>query len=836
MTIAGSDTTKRITAAVGLAGALVLACLLALGTAQSAADTRIGDAGQTDYVGINGAPCAYPDIPSALMDASDGDTIFVSRQPVQSGVIGRIEHELTFAAATNNCQDRTFQQAYVDAGGMSFAPNGGLAVISSGKTVTFASIRLQNARAEQGGIVYVEHDAGLVLEDSHVEDGVAGGHGGGIYVSSGGRLLMSNSAVDTSEVTKTTVFQGGGGGVYVYRGTMTMTNLSRVGRVGMNNGNVSAQDGGGIYLQDSSLYAEDSWVLNNAAGRGGGIFANGSSIRLFGDLLIGADTVRDPAYFNLARDGGGLYLERDSLLVMGEQAEILWNTAFEFGGGMYVADDSEVAIHNDSRVYSNTATFGGGVYLTGSGTILNMFGQNVRIESNRAREGGGAPGVANGGGIYVTGAAEVYANATRIISNQADLLGGGIYVAQDGASLSTIAVLEDGAELAGNVASYGGGAYLGHDGSQMTVDNVSIRANGAITKGGGIRTFGDNTLVVRNGSVISGNLTLDDDGGGLALDGGRVWIADSWMENNGAGVALGATGNGGAVHLNGGTLTMTNSFLVGNTAYTGGGLSTSSSAVLTNVRIIGNYGSHFGGGIVVSYGDLEMGASFGPECRPSALPDHTYCSEVRGNRSPGSGAGLHVGVGQNRVSIGDTAFLDNVGEGIGTSPGAALSVNEGVVSMTNGLVSGNGANANSAVDIGSNAGYFSENSTYAGNQDVPLFVDSQGSVTLTLNIIWDNGLSSDIQGSLSSRCNNTQVALGGSGDISQDPRFVNLRGPYRLGLGSPAIDTCIGFTDHDLDGKSRPFNIGGVPTLFVYDMGAFEARPPMFIPLVLRQF
>jgi len=829
------DAEKRLISAVAGAGALLLLCLLAVGASRTAAETRPGNGAQTDVVGINGAPCAYPDIPAALLDASDGDTIFVSRQPVQSGVIGRIEHDLTFVAATNNCQDRTFQQTYVDAGGMSSAPNGGLAVISSGKTVTFASIRLQNARAEQGGIVYVQQDAGLVLMDSHIEGGVAGGHGGGIYVSSGGRLLMSNSVVDTSKVTKTNVFQGGGGGVYIYRGTMTMTNLSRVGRIGTGNGNVSAQDGGGIYLQDSSLYAEDSWVLNNVAGRGGGIYASGSSMRLFGDSLIGADTVRDPAYSNLARDGGGLYLERDSLLIMGEQAEILWNTAFGFGGGMHVADDSEVAIHNDSRVYSNTATFGGGAYLTGTGTILNMFGSQVKVEGNQALAPGGPGDVANGGGIYATGGSRVNADATKIISNHADLLGGGLYLAQDGASVSTVGELENGAEMSSNGASYGGGIYLGHNGTHVTVDNSMIQANVALTEGGGIRVAGDNTLVVRNGSVISGNWTFDEHGGGLAVDGGRVWIADSWMENNAAGIAIGASGNGGAIRLYSGMLTMTNSSLLQNSAYAGGGISVrDSSGVLTNVKVISNYASQVGGGISLVFGDLKMGASFGSECRPSSLLAHTYCSEVRGNESPGAGAGFQI-EGPAWAEIADTAFLENRGTYFDGSNGAALMVGSGAdASVTNGLFSENGANSNSAVYVGADATYWSDNSTYAGNQDVPLFVESQGTVTLTLNVIWDNGLPSDIRGRLSSRCNNTQVGLGGSGDISQDPQFINLRGPYRLGPGSPSIDACIGLIDHDLDGKSRPFNVGGLPTVFVYDMGAFEARPPVFVPLVLR--
>jgi hypothetical protein len=230
-----------------------------------------------------------------------------------------------------------------------------------------------------------------------------------------------------------------------------------------------------------------------------------------------------------------------------------------------------------------------------------------------------------------------------------------------------------------------------------------------------------------------------------------------------------------------------------------------------------------------------MGASFGSECSPGTLPDHTYCSEIRENVASNWGAGIYVGLGQSRAEIADTAFLSNYASIIGTANGEALLVGDGAaVTVTNGLFTGHGLTDNSAVHVDSNATYFSDNSTYAGNDNVPIFVDSQGTAVLTLNIIWDNDLPADIQGALTSRCNDTQVLLGGVGDTSVNPRFINLRGPYRLGPGSPAIDTCAGFADHDLDGKSRPYNAVGGVSLFEHDMGAFEARSPVFIPLVVR--
>ncbi len=835
------DGGKRIILAIGLAGAFLLASLMGLGAAQTVADSRTATGSQTNYVGLNGASCAYHDVADALAVASDGDTIYVSdvSSLTHRGLIGRIDHDLTFVAATNDCQTKSTTEAYLDGDGSSYALSGGLAVIGSTKTVTFSHIRLQNAHAaNQGGIIYVEQDAKLVLDRSYILDGEAGNHGGGVYVAYGGSLLMSDSVVDTNEVTQTGIFNAGGGGVYVYYGAMTVTNNSYVGRVISLGGNVSAEDGGGIYLVASSLDIEDSWVLNNlAVGGGGGIMAiDGSTVKLGGDAIIGADTVQDPASTNYAGEGGGVYLDAGSALAMDDRSRVMWNSAVDNGGGIYAADGSYVAMRNDARVYSNTATFGGGVYLTGTGTDLDMFGSGVGIEGNRAVAPIGPGNVANGGGILATREAVAYIQGGHVISNDADLLGGGIYVAQDGASDSTVVQLVDGARLSGNVAGYGGGMYIGQDGSYVSVDDSMIRSNYAITRGGGIRLGGDSTLILRDNSVISGNQTLNDHGGGLAMDDGRVWILDSLFQANQAGLVTPVGSNGGAIRQSGGLLTITNSSLVGNYAYSGGGLSVfGASAVLTNVRVISNYGSQNGGGIALVYSDLRMGASFGADCTPAALPAHTYCSEVRGNGSPGTGAGVYLGVGQSTATIADTAFLDNQGLTPGASDGEALLVGNGAtVSATNCLFTGHGPDANSAVHVVINAAYRSDNSTYAGNQNVPLLVDSQGAVTLTLNIIWDNLAWSDIQGSVSSRCNDTQTSLGGSGDISADPRFINLRGPYRLGPGSPAIDSCIGLTDHDLDGKSRPVSVGSGLSLFTYDMGAFEARPSVFVPAILR--
>ena len=602
---------------------------------------------------------------------------------------------------------------------------------------------------------------------------------------------------------------------------------------GTGDGNVSSGDAGGVYLYESVLYMNDAHILNNIAVEGGGgvMGENDSSIYMYGDSTIGG--YAQPSWANFAADGGGLYLSTNSDLQMYDTSRLGFNSAVDNGGGLYASLGATIEMYTDTRIYSNTAAFGGGAYLTDPDTFLDIRPGNVRVEGNEA-----LGTVANGGGVYITGEAELFAAATQFIDNGAELLGGGIYVAQDGATNPTTVLLYDGTDVARNVARYGGGLYLAHNGSQVLVDNSQIRSNAALTTGGGIRVGGDNFLLLANNTVVSNNIAYNEDGGGLAMDDGRVIVSDALFQNNHASIANTLGSDGGAIHQTGGLLTMTNASLVENAAYQGGGLYLlQASAVLTNVRIVDNSANTRGGGIYVEDGSLTMRAAFGSDCSPSNLPDHTYCSEIRGNETSGREAGIYIAPGQATATIADTAFLDNYASIIGSPRGEALNIEDyTAVTVTNCLFSGHGHTDNPAVYVDREATYVSNNSTYAGNHHVPISVTQEATATLTGNIIWDNALPSDIhrQAGLTSRCNDTQVGLGGTRDISVDPQFITLRGPYRLGRASLAIDRCLGGPDHDLDGNPRPINGFGGPSILDYDMGAFEAYPPVFVPLVSR--
>lgn len=784
-----------------------------------------GMAQPTAQVGINGGSCNYSHIAAAVVDAQDGDTIYIDVGQVYAGTpIGLVNKNVTIAAATDNCQTPTDTLAVVDGGGAG-SSSGGMMTVDQSQTVRLLHVRLQNTQADRGGVVDINEDGTLILDSSGVASGTAGTAGGGVYVGDGGSLIMrKGSAVFANAVTETT---SRGGGIYAISGTITMTD-SYLGGLGAGQGNTSADRGGGIFLDRSSLYVDNSLISgNDADDRGGGIYAqNNAVVETAGNSIIGDSA----SYFrgNYADDGAGVFLDRDAVLVMYDDSQVSFNAATDFGGGVYAGLGSIVQMESaGTRIYSNTATFGGGAVVSGTSARFYME-SGAQVVDNLA-----AGSVANGGGIYAANGALVSGQGGRIVGNHADLLGGGIHLIQIGTSVSTRLLLDRGAELRDNSAAYGGAMNVSTGDTQVTIAASQVAENYASDTGGGIYVFGDSDVFIYAGSVISRNVADGGDGGGLAVRDGRVLIDESEISHNSA------ITKGGGIQQTGGVITALDSLLYTNTAHYGGGLYVEgATSALTNVRILRNSGNAGdGGGIFAGAGsDLRIGADF-DDCDPLSLPYRFYCSEVSYNDTAGQGAGVYVE--DSEAFIGHTAFLSNEGD-FSYSHGGGLMVGTGAaVTATDTLFAGHGQSGETTVHVYNQATYHSENNTYAGNSDVPLFVVSQGTAELNRNIIWENGDDPTLQGNISSYCNDTQSGmLTGPADFSSDPLFVETaRGLYRLGNGSPAIDACApGISERGLDGRRRGIIVRPGQTLINYDVGAFEAPHRVHLPLVMRNY
>jgi hypothetical protein len=221
-----------------------------------------------------------------------------------------------------------------------------------------------------------------------------------------------------------------------------------------------------------------------------------------------------------------------------------------------------------------SATVGGGIANHGTLTVSNST-----LSANSATDGGG--------GIYNLGTLTV-SNST--LSGNTGR-GGGIYN-----SVGTLTVSNS--NLSGNSASIGGGIY---NGGTLTVSNSTLSGNTATANnggGGGISNYG--TLTVSN-STLSGNTATGYNGsGGGIYNHGTLTVTGSTLSSNSANENGYPTGGGGISNY--GTLTLSNSTLSGNTASgyngRGGGIYNSVGALtVSNSTLSGNSAGIDGGGI-----------------------------------------------------------------------------------------------------------------------------------------------------------------------------------------------------------------------------------------------
>jgi len=334
-------------------------------------------------------------------------------------------------------------------------------------------------------------------------------------------------------------------------------------------------------------------------------------------------------------------------------------------------------------------------------------------------------------------------------------------------------VVEENTISENSAASYGGGLH-GCDG---TIRNNLIERNSA-SRGAGL--YGCHAAIFDN--IISNN-TSEKGGGGLAYCQGR--IEGNLIRGN----SSRSEGGGGLYHCD---REIRRNEIVGNSGYYGGGLSECDGTVRSNI-VCDNSAYYSGGGLWECDGLIENNVIAGNRAQGGCDREGgglAFCDgTVQGNVISGNvadyGAGLYgcYGVVLNNVITHNLARR-------GRYAGAALYGCGGQI--VNCIIWGNVA--------GSSGGYSVSN-----------FADCSPPVYCCIEA-WDGG---------------------GEGNVTEDPRFVDIDGPddkpwahedndYRLRPGSPCIDT--GFNDPDLPetdiaGMHRIMFGGNSLTV---DIGAYE--------------
>jgi fibronectin-binding autotransporter adhesin len=386
--------------------------------------------------------------------------------------------------------------AGISGNSVSSASGSGGGIYQSGGTLKLTESPVSANTAYQGGGVAVIGGS-FKLKQSSVNGNFTlnGGYGAGVFA-------VNNAAINLVTATvASNISSALGGGIYQSGGTLTIQNSSKIK-------SNQATQGGGIYVTGASGSIVGSQIKTNIATvAGGGIDANNAAFNLSGasilSNLVGSST-------SPAGSGGGIYQSGGGSLSLLGGTLIKANAAASGGG---IATTLGTFTDNGAIIQANTATLAGaGFYASQNTRAINFT--NARISSNAIN----ATGVANGGGLYISGGTlntsgfTVKNNKIQAANNQT-IEGAGIYATGatinfNGGTAATTTITAN--SLVGNGSGTAMGAGLAATSGAVNDNSVISVTNNAITQtangvGGGFAFFTNSSFASSYSLTVTGN-------------------------------------------------------------------------------------------------------------------------------------------------------------------------------------------------------------------------------------------------------------------------------------------------------------------------------------------
>ncbi|NQS91407.1 MAG: hypothetical protein HQ574_03275 [Chloroflexi bacterium] len=399
--------------------------------------------------------------------------------------------------------------------------------------------------------------------------------GGAIYNEAGRVWVIDNSFFERNQaINQALGAPCYGGAIYSYDGHLQVTST-------VFHNNYAEQSGGAIYVEKNPIGENSGMVTiqdsdftdNHSVGNGGAISliyeSEGAIIVTsnfdqnwstnYGGAIYSMGSVVDADYNqfreNEADFGGAVYTKRVGEVPLSEfrtsNSYYINNTVSDIGGGIF-SENSDLEI-SDSYFEANSADSCGAIRNGGSPALDVRAGgleTAVRISSSSMIEGtqinfNHAQGLDGGGICHVMG--DLIVQDSIISGNTAPEAGGGMLI-QDHAELINNLFLI-------NMASNGGGVYIGHPlsmGSTDWLEYVDV-------------DYLDFYTAIK-GSDFSSNSSNRGGGGVFAHSSGTTLLDKTTFRNNTA------AGAGGGVLRFDGKMFINNSTFSANSAYKGGGI------------------------------------------------------------------------------------------------------------------------------------------------------------------------------------------------------------------------------------------------------------------------
>jgi hypothetical protein len=535
----------------------------------------------------------------------------------------------------------------------------------------------------------------------------------------------------------------------------------------------SALDGGAM-----AVFENASWSLFGAPGL---------PTRFSGNLALRVGGLGGAIYHNSTGSGSinDSPAERGLVEFRDNQALPLSGPATSGeGGAIYVDADSapQLSLNSPMIFESNISGSDGGAINVNRGQLSldARVGEQISFVNNRSYSDGGAIRKGNSSLVLINRNAGDH-GTVLFSGNVADAKGGSI--ASFGAGELRIQApvqFVNASQVA--TADYGGQIYA----FASAVEQSTVELQGWDGSGRGIVIAGGYAEFEGGGAYLNGvDATLDWVQFGLPTQPNRVFVS--------GGANLVATGSGTDVTLR------NSSLRYGRQATSGGnghGLLVRSGAQALMESVYG-----------VSGTPPTPGEAW--PCEAATLGHDNHCSEIADNGDTNTLAGGVYVETNAQLSLSGVSIDRNQG-----TPGGVMIENGGSIIAQNVRISRNSG----GIALLAGAQMLAEHLTVAGNTGtaIELADASTTSMDLSRSIVWGNtgGIVKGAQASLTADCNISQTAAYG---LNADPQFVDsVRGLYRIGGGSSALDHCPGSSSMiDLDGDARPQGMN-------YDAGAFE--------------
>jgi predicted outer membrane repeat protein len=346
-----------------------------------------------------GTSCTYSTIQEAVNAANDGDTIRVEGKTWtgSTATVDIPDKSLNFYGGYDSSCTLHLPGAHtvLDAGKTGPVVET-LATATVNHLVDFHDFEIKNGATDQGGGIYIGSKYSFSIYNSSVHDNYSD-FGGGFWLEDGSNLDLH----DTLVYSNTAATSGGGiycdgvsstPSIYTYGNTyIGWFKLAFPHVIGLGN---QAMTGGGFYLNNCDLHLNSGHVwYNQATGAGGGIVAtDGSTV----DLTDQAAQIN----FNTAQDGGGVYIYYSTLNM--NKGQLNQNQATRNGGGLYASGSSSKVFilpspydpnPNVQLSFNSADGSGGGVYLTYSVPVkierTYMVGNTADVSASAAYNTGG---------------------------------------------------------------------------------------------------------------------------------------------------------------------------------------------------------------------------------------------------------------------------------------------------------------------------------------------------------------------------------------------------------------------------------------------------------------